>query len=67
MLIETLKDRHGRILGRIYKVNEHKYVIKDRAGRILGYYNTRDDRTYASNGRMIGKGNLLTLLLNLLD
>ena len=60
-MTEILKDRYGRKIGEIIQDGSRLY-IKDVYGRRLGSYDgsyTRD-----ASGRIIGQGNLLTMLLN---
>lgn len=58
---EYLKDSHGRTIGSI-ETNGSKSIIKDEHGRTLGSFDGRE--TKDAHGRTVGKGNLLTMLLN---
>ena len=57
---EELKDRLGRIRGRI-KQESGRLVIYNYLGIRLGYYDGR--ATYDKLGRIVGYGNLLVLFL----
>ena len=59
---ETLRDRSGKLLGKIKDMNNGKEV-RDSSGRKLGSYNKKSNDTRDSNGRLIGKGNLLSSFL----
>lgn len=59
---EELRDRQGRLLGRIREVGG-KLEIRDAAGRLKGRYDPRTDQTRDASGRLVGRGNLLTRLL----
>lgn len=61
MSIEYLKDSHGRTIGSI-ETNGNRSTIRDEHGRILGSFDGRE--TKDAHGRTVGKGNLLTMLLN---
>lgn len=62
MSIQYLRDRNNQLMGKISEVN-NKLVLRDKNGLLLGYYDKRTDKTRDRNGRLIGKGNLLTMLL----
>lgn len=59
---EMLKDRSGNIIGHLRQSGDRIYLY-NRSGTILGYHETRSEFTYDAGGVMIGKGNLLPLLL----
>ena len=60
---QILKDRAGRLIGKIKIRNDGKMEIRDRNGRLKGTYNPKTDQTRDKNGKLVGKGNLLTTLL----
>lgn len=62
MASQILKDKSGRVIGRIDEEGG-KYVLKDRSGKRLGYYNPKTDKTFDKSGKSVGKGNLLDALL----
>lgn len=59
---QTLKDRYGRVIGRIRDMGSRQEIY-DEYGRKLGYYDGR--YTYDAYGRKVGEGNLLTAFLHL--
>jgi hypothetical protein len=61
---ETLKDWTGRIIGYIETKPNGDQVIKDAYRKILGFYNSSTNTTKDFYGRIIAKGNMLTMLLN---
>ena len=61
---EYLKDRLGKVIGRIVTQSDGKLVLYSRLSERLGTYNPRDNVTKDRLGRVVGKGNLLTMLLN---
>lgn len=63
MSTENLRDRNGRLLGRIKEVNG-VYELRDASGRLLGRYNSKTNITRDRCGRLIGRGNLLAALTN---
>ena len=60
MAQQELRDKSGRLLGKI-ETNGNRQTLRDAQGRLLGTFDgiqTRD-----SQGRLVGKGNLLVSLL----
>lgn len=62
MANKVLRDQNGKEIGRIETVGAI-LVVKDMTGKIAGKYNTTTDNTYDANGKLVGRGNLLALLL----
>ena len=63
MAKQYLRDKRGRILGwREQGVNDKLY-IRDWMGRICGWYENKTNYTRDKQGRIVGRGNLLTTLL----
>jgi len=58
-----LRDKRGRLLGRIKEVSG-KLELRDQRGRILGRYDPHTNITRDSTGKRIGTGNLLASLLD---
>ena len=56
------RDAKGRMLG-IMEDQGDLIVLRDARGRQLGVYDKRMNVTRDSFGRMVGTGNLLTMLL----
>ncbi len=59
---ELLKDRSGKVIGKI-KQQGKLLVIFNQSGTRLGEYDPRLNHTKDRSGKLIGKGNLLMLLL----
>jgi len=59
---EELRDKGGKLLGRIKEVGG-KLELRDSGGKLLGRYDPKADQTRDTGGRLIGKGNLLATLL----
>ena len=59
-----IKDFYGRPLGFIEEDYNGNRQIKDFYGRIKGFYDKSRDMTTDFYGRPVGKGDLLTMLLN---
>lgn len=64
MSYQTIKDAKGKVIGRIWTSGFGVQELKDSKGKKLGYYDPRTDITKTSNGRKVGKGNLLMTLLS---
>lgn len=58
-----LKFSNGQTRGFIYTLSQFRVEIRNSGGVTLGWYNPSNNVTYASNGSMVGFGNLLTTLL----
>ena len=63
MAKQYLRDKRGRILGWIDNSITGKLYIRDWMGRICGWYDIRTNLTRDKQGRIVGRGNLLTTLL----
>jgi hypothetical protein len=63
MATKELKDSNGRLLGRIDVKNDGTEEIYDKNGWLKGRYNPQYDQTFDDSGRLVGQGNLLTMLL----
>jgi hypothetical protein len=62
MADQELRDRSGRLLGKIKEMGD-KLEIRDAAGRLKGKYDPKSNETRDPAGRLVGKGNLLSSLL----
>jgi len=60
---EVLRDNHGRLIGRIKGISNGKFEIRDHTGRLKGRYDAKTNETRDDKGRLVGRGNLLTMLL----
>lgn len=63
MADQELKDRTGRLLGKIRVTSPTRHEARDAAGRLVGHYNPKNDETRDAAGRLVGKGNLLATLI----
>lgn len=62
MAKQYLRDKRGRILSWLDQVND-KIYIRDWMGRICGWYEGKTNYTRDRQGRIVGRGDLLTTLL----
>jgi hypothetical protein len=60
---QELRDRTGHLLGKIKTLSSGKLEIRDSSGRLKGTYDPKANETRDNNGRLVGKGNLLSSLL----
>ena len=61
---ETLRDRRGAIVGRIERQSlTGRFVARDPHGVLVGSFDPRSNETRDAGGRVIGRGNLLGVLL----
>jgi hypothetical protein len=60
MTDQVLRDKGGRLLGRISEKSDGRLEGRDHAGRLKGTYDPRTDQTRDQAGRLVGKGNLLS-------
>jgi hypothetical protein len=61
---EVLRDQRGAIIGRVENQRlTGKLVMRDQRGVVLGMYDPRQNETRDAHGRVIGRGNLLGMLL----
>jgi hypothetical protein len=63
MPTQDLKDRSGRLIGKIDIKSDGKQELRDSSGRLKGNYDPKTNQTKDSSGRLVGTGNLLTTLL----
>lgn len=59
---QELRDKSGRLLGKIREVNG-KLEIRDHSGNLKGKYDPKTNETRNSSGNLVAKGNMLTTLL----
>jgi len=62
MADQVLKDAKGKVIGKI-RESSGKLEIFDAQGRRKGYYDPKINETRSEQGKVIGKGNLLVMLL----
>ncbi|MBK8214456.1 MAG: hypothetical protein IPK71_12005 [Myxococcales bacterium] len=63
MADQELRDRTGRLLGKIKTLSDGKLELRDHTGSLKGTYNPKNNETRDRTGSLVGKGNLLTTLL----
>ena len=59
-----IREFRGKILGWIEDDGQGNQQIRDFVGHILGSYRKSEDKARDFYGRIVGSGNLLTMLLN---
>ena len=62
MKSSILKNRSGKVIGRI-KENKDNLELRDSRGALLGRYYINSNITRDRSGKLIGRGNLLAMLL----
>jgi hypothetical protein len=60
---QELRDRNGKLIGRIREISGGKLEGRDASGRLKGTYDPRTNETRDAAGRLIGKGNQLSILV----
>ncbi len=60
---EALRDFSGTIIGWLEEDSNGNQTLRDFPGRILGTYDKNSNTTREFSGRVIGRGNILTMLL----
>lgn len=60
---QELRDRYGRLIGRIRPIGDGRLEGRDAQGRLRGHYNPKTNETRDPQGRLVGKGNFLTNLI----
>lgn len=60
---QILKDKNNKIIGKIKQLSNGQLEIYDYHNKRLGKYDPKTNQTRNSNNSLVGKGNLLTLLL----
>jgi len=63
MKSQELRDKVGRLIGRIQAEPSGRLVLRDAVGRPLGTFDPRDNVTRDSKGNRVGTGNLLSMML----
>lgn len=60
---QELRDSNGRPIGTITIASNGKYEGRDANGRLKGSYDPRTNQTRDSNGRVVGRGNVLAAVV----
>lgn len=63
MAEQVLRDKSGKLLGRIKEAGGN-LELRDAKGILVGRYYQKHNITRDKAGRLIGRGNLLTMLLS---
>ena len=63
MATQIIKDPQGRIIAKVETFSSGDKTIHDKYGRILGRYDKRSDTTRDHFGRVVARGECLTLLI----
>lgn len=62
MTEQDLRDPTGKLIGKIKKAGE-RFELRGVTGKLMGRYDPKTNETRSDTGKLIGKGNLLTMLL----
>jgi hypothetical protein len=60
---QVLRDRRGRQIGTIKQLSNGKLEAHDATGRVMGTFDPKTNETRDSSGRLVGRGNRLSLLV----
>lgn len=63
MTRKELRGKSNEYLGEIEIDNNGKQIIRDKSNTYKGSYDPRSDETRDAKNALVGKGNLLTMLL----
>jgi len=63
MADQELRDKSGKLLGKIKALSNGKLELRDPTGKLKGTYDQKSNETRMPNGSLVGKGNLITTLL----
>lgn len=58
-----LRDASGKVIGIVTTRANGDSVLRDLSNRFVGAYNRRTDETRDRTGKLVGKGNILAMLL----
>ena len=60
---QQLRDSNNRPIGTITGMSGGKLEGRDANGRLKGTYDPKSDQTRDSNGRVVGRGNVLAAVI----
>ena len=60
---QVLKDSNNRTIGKIRSLANGRMEGRDANGRLKGTFDPKANETRDSNGRVVGRGNLLAALI----
>jgi len=63
MTDKEFRDKTNRLLGKIKTLSNGKLELRDHTNQLKGTYDPRTDQTRDHTNALIGKGNLLAMLL----
>ena len=63
MADQELRDRSGKLLGKIKELSSGKLEIRNASGSLKGTYDPKSNETRNASGSLVGKGNMLSSLL----
>lgn len=63
MASQELRDKSGKLLGKITTLSNGVQEIRNASGSLKGKYDPKTNETRNASGSMVGKGNLLSTLL----
>jgi hypothetical protein len=58
-----LRDRNSRLIGKIKQLSNGKLEGRNASDRLKGTYDPNTDETRDQSGRLVGKGNMLSMLI----
>jgi len=58
-----LRDKTGKIFGRINKLSSGKLEARNATGKLCGTYDPKRDETRDATGKIVGKGDQLARLI----
>ena len=59
-----LRDKTGRLIGKINQVASGRLEARDASGRLRGTYDPKSNETRDAGGRLVGKGDQLARLID---
>jgi hypothetical protein len=63
MADQELRDKSNKLLGKIKQLSNGKLEGRDASNRLKGTYDPKSNETRDSSNRLIGKGNMLAILI----
>ena len=63
LMRHELRDSNGRAIGSITTASNGKQEGRDANGRFKGTFDPKTNQTRDSNGRLVGKGNVLAAVI----
>jgi hypothetical protein len=60
---ETLRNSSGKPVGTIMTQSNGRQVFRSKSGKLLGTYEPQSNYTRDYTGKVVGKGNILTYLI----